>query len=392
MSHIDDAHIEAYVDGAYDVLGPELVDEIERRVREDPELAARLQAARAARSAASEILSLAAPSPGPVPPFHELQERAAATAGPREEDPRRWVRIPPIVGLGWAATVVLALGVGWFFGQNGSAPASFQAPEMDAVGRSEAEGLPADRAFAPSTFEAQAEEKAIPAAEVVADLEDLSSTTASPPPAESPVAALGVRLDEADEDRVAQRALAEAVPPAEPETVPDAGRRVAEPAARERARPGELTRTPPLASEVAGNAVAAPAQLRQSSDQIGASVTAGGFANHPLHSLALPGLTVVAVGLKEEGALSGLEILHRLPTGDTLSLRYVGLFSETPEPLGVDEARATSETMTSISAQIQGAALPRGWQQVVVRKEDRWVVARAPISEGEIRAYLMTLN
>ncbi|NNM33541.1 MAG: hypothetical protein HKO53_10770 [Gemmatimonadetes bacterium] len=387
MSHIDDARIEAYVDGAYDVLGPELVDEIERRMREEPELAERVREARAVRAAASEILGLAVPGPGAVPPFHELQERAAAGGGPEEESTRRWVRIPPVVGLGWAATVVLALGVGWFVGQNGGAPASFEAPEMEVVGGTQAEDFRADEAAeAGAPPEATAPPDALE--EAVASVEDVM-VGSDPPPSdartkstvEAPNAAAGARLEEAPEE-VARRALADAAP-GERDVVLDAD--------QERARGAELARMQ-AEGEASANAPAAAAQLRQSVDQVGAGVTAGGFADHSLHSLALPGLTVVGVGLKAEGALSGLEILHRLPTGDTLSLRYVGLFSETPEPLGVDEARASSENLASISAQIQGAALPRGWHQVVVRKEGRWVVARAPISEAEIRAYLMTLQ
>lgn len=389
MSHIDDARIEAYVDGAYDVLGPELVDEIERRMREEPELAERIREARAVRAAATEILGFAVPSPGAMPPFHELQERAAAGGGTDEERTRRWVRIPPIVGLGWAATVVLALGVGWFVGQNGMAPGSFAAPEMDVVGRSQAEGFRADEAAeAVSSPEVTAspdalEESASPVEDVIAGTDPPPSDARTKATGEAANPAGGGRLEEAPEEQAARRALADAAP-VEREVVLDADR-VREPVVEERARMR-------AAGEAVANAPPAAAQLRQPVDQVGAAVTAGGFADHSLHSLALPGLTVVGVGLKAEGALSGLEILHRLPTGDTLSLRYVGLFSETPEPLGVDEARASSEDLASISAQIQGAALPRGWHQVVVRKEGRWLVARAPISEEEIRAYLMTLQ
>ena len=389
MSHIDDARIEAYVDGAYDVLGPDLVDEIERRIREEPDLAERVRAARAVRAAASEILGLAAPSPAAAPPFHELQERAerheaardggsAGQGGSAGDGGRRWVRIPPVVGLGWAATIILALGVGWFAGQSGAQPAAFEAADRDEVGQAEAFELGARVDGDATRTEAGAgvapqPEPAVPAT-IPAD-----NVTALEEAQELPV---GVRI---------RRDLADAVPPAETEVAAEPARteRV-EGVAEERARSAR-TEVDAL-MDAAGRTAPPAAQFRQSGDALGASVPTGGFADHTLHSLALPGLTVVGVGLKEEGALTGLEILHRLPTGDTLSLRYVGLFSETREPLGVDDARASAESLASISAQIQGAALARGWHQVVVRKEGRWVVARAPISEEEIRAYLMTLN
>ena len=134
---------------------------------------------------------------------------------------------------------------------------------------------------------------------------------------------------------------------------------------------------------------AAPAQARRAIAE--PLLTTDG--DHPLHPLALPGLQVLGVSLEEAGALSGLQIDHRLPSGDTLRLTYVGLFSQASDPrvAGV-ESRLEAESLPAVSAQIQEAALPAGWRQVVVRKENRWVVARAPLTEAEIRAYLMTLN
>ncbi|MDH3223550.1 MAG: hypothetical protein OEO23_07530 [Gemmatimonadota bacterium] len=386
MSHIDDAHIEAYVDGAYDVLGPDLVDEIEERLRGDAALAERVRTARATRAAASDILALASPGPGDMPSFQELQERAAAVGGPSEVDPRRrWIGLPPIVGLGWAATVVLALGVGWFVGQNSSVEAPFARADLNEVAGPEQE-----------SFEPQARLREAPATADAAPEQDLVVEGQEAPGMVGEMESSDVVVTGQAGERAAELERFEEgveVLDLADETARDA----ATAAANLTVSPSEATARSPEAArqeaarvQVDRDAGAGLEVQRKAVDALMPSPTA--FADHELHSLALPGLEVIGVGLNEEGALSGLEVLHRLPTGDTLSLRYVGLFSQPEEPLGREEARAASETLPSIIAQIQGAALPLGWNQVVVRKEDRWVVARAPISEEEIRAYLMTLN
>ena len=158
----------------------------------------------------------------------------------------------------------------------------------------------------------------------------------------------------------------------------------AEPGARaESARRGRLDE-----SDVAKQAVDAGRYSEAIPD-----AAVGSTEEHVFHSLAVPGLEVLGVSLEDAGALSGLKILHLLPSGDTLDILYVGLFSEAADPrgAGLDESVET-ESFPTLSAQLREAALPPGWRQVVVRKENRWVVARAPISEGELRAYLMTLN
>ncbi len=385
MSHIDDAHIEAYVDGAYDVLGPELVDEIEERLRDDASLAERVREARATRAAATDILALASPDPGDLPSFQELQERAAAVGGPSEDHTRqRWIGLPPIVGLGWAATVVLALGVGWFVGQGSSGEAPFARADRNEIAAPEPESFRQQSRLreAPATAEAQEEDLVAQDQAAGGTAGGAESTAVVVTGQTGERAAELERFEEgAQVVGLADEAARDAsTTPADLPLPPAEG---AAPAAESALR--EDARVPEDRDAGAGLDV-----QRKSVDALSPSPAA--FADHELHSLALPGLEVIGVGLNEEGALSGLEVLHRLPTGDTLSLRYVGLFSQSGELLGREEARAASETLPSISAQIQAAALPPGWNQVVVRKEDRWVVARAPISEEEIRAYLMTLK
>jgi len=375
MSHIDDAKVEAYLDGAYEALTPEELAEIERRIEEDSAFAARVAEARAVRDQAAAILSLASPGEADLPPFPELQRRAAQGPG-QGRGRRRWLGIPPMVGLSWAATVVLALGVGWYVGQEAGSPGASAPPPAsisarDASSPAEVEELPATADQTLVSGAREADEMA----------------------GEDPQAAAGpLPVDEVREG-APSRQDAPAAPPDVETAAPELARTPGDDVLRDRTIDADE------------KAVAEALQTREELEAFRRSAgqpaparameapTLGLSGDHALHSLALPGLEVVGVNLDDAGTLAGLEILHRLPTGDTLSLRYVGLFSHADDPLrlGRDE-RAEEEALPSVSAQIQGAALPSGWRQVVVRKENRWLIARAPLSEAEIRAYLMTLN
>lgn len=378
MSHIDDASIEAYLDGAYEVLSQEELVEIERRLEDDAEFAARVAEARAIRDRAASILSLASPGDGDVPSFGELQRRAAMEGAGRDRG-KRFLGLPPGVGLSWAATVVLALGVGWYVGQEAGSPAA--GTRSATVSARPAAPEPEAQELAATADQTKVSEAESPEDVATGNVE---SAMAPPPTAEGAGGAAGARearpeafrADAVPERRRALDEAALADRREQPTVDADSG------AAAETMETAELdgfrrqAATPPAG---AARAMEAP--------------TLGLSGDHALHSLALPALEVIGVNLDDAGALAGLEILHRLPTGDTLSLRYVGLFSQSDDGLRLgDPKRAEEEALPSVSAQIQRAALPAGWRQVVVRKENRWLIARAPLSEAEIRAYLMTLN
>ena len=116
MSHVGEGEIQAYLDGAYDALSSDQLAEIERRLEQDPAFAELVEEERRIRDAASGILGEASPANLTPPPFEEIQRRAAARPS-GQAGRRRWVGLPPMVGMSWAATVILALGVGWFVGQ-----------------------------------------------------------------------------------------------------------------------------------------------------------------------------------------------------------------------------------------------------------------------------------
>ena len=106
MSHVDEGTLHAYLDGALEEY-PALEA---RRVRDHldtcPACRERLAAERGIRDEAASILALATPHVE-APTLEELRAyaRAAATRRPLVGRRTQW--------LGWAASLVLALGTGW---------------------------------------------------------------------------------------------------------------------------------------------------------------------------------------------------------------------------------------------------------------------------------------
>ncbi len=100
MSHVDEGALHAYLDGE---LGTEEAQSVSAHVAECPACRQRLEEERALIARASELLALAEPPARDVPPFRPGDPRPPA---------RLWwrVRLP----LAWAATVVLALGIGMY--------------------------------------------------------------------------------------------------------------------------------------------------------------------------------------------------------------------------------------------------------------------------------------
>jgi anti-sigma factor RsiW len=124
MRHVTDGELHAYLDGALDALPTERAEEIRSHLGTCPVCQERLQDGQEIRATARDLLSSTAPPEVAPPPFEELRDMvwAGSEAGaPSEEGTtvlpsRRW---KPLRGLplAWAATVVLALGVGWMGGQ-----------------------------------------------------------------------------------------------------------------------------------------------------------------------------------------------------------------------------------------------------------------------------------
>jgi len=97
MSHVDDGTLHAYLDGE---LLPVERARLEAHVAECPACRTRLEEERALVERASSLLGLAQPPERAVPPLHQLRPPRLA-----------WrLRVP----IAWAASVVLALGLGYY--------------------------------------------------------------------------------------------------------------------------------------------------------------------------------------------------------------------------------------------------------------------------------------
>ena len=102
MSHVDDGTLHAYLDGE---LSPPEARGVEAHLAQCPACRGRLDEERALITRAGELLAVAAPPDRALPPFR---------AGDVKPLTRLWwrVRLP----LAWAATVLLALGIGTYLG------------------------------------------------------------------------------------------------------------------------------------------------------------------------------------------------------------------------------------------------------------------------------------
>ena len=122
MSHVDDGTLHAYLDGE---LTPVEVGQLESHLAGCAGCRARLDEARVLIERAARLLGVAVP-PGPehaAPPLHQLRQ-----------PPPAWRRLR--VPLAWAATIVLALGLGWYGGSQRMAPPTAEkqtTPVLDAA-------------------------------------------------------------------------------------------------------------------------------------------------------------------------------------------------------------------------------------------------------------------
>lgn len=115
MPHIAEGDLHAWLDGAPSE-GSEEWQSIQHHIDSCPDCAVRLQVARNLRDDARDVLSSALPE-GSAPSFEDIRRRALGGTpgpvgvGPRSHRIRRgWLSAQR---LGWAATVMLALGAGW---------------------------------------------------------------------------------------------------------------------------------------------------------------------------------------------------------------------------------------------------------------------------------------
>ena len=150
MRHVTDGELHAYLDGALDTLPRERGEEVREHLSTCSVCRERLHDETESRNRAQAILDSAVPDELSLPSFEDLKRRAQAVeevGGVSEEEkgPRR--HRGPLTGfpLAWAATVVLALGVGWMGGliwTSVPAPARSDSVAVAGAGEEEDDRIP----------------------------------------------------------------------------------------------------------------------------------------------------------------------------------------------------------------------------------------------------------
>jgi len=383
MRHITDGELHAYLDGALDHLPDGRGEEVREHLSSCPVCEERLEDERRVRTGAQDLLAQGAPEMADFPPFEEIRARAEALENPAGSgdgggSPDKGRRTP-VTGmpLAWAATVVLAMGVGWMGGEvwrqlpNGAeAPFSGEAtPALPAAVNSESrlESRVPDSVL----------EEAVP--------ESLLRQTDPRP------SALGEGGPEGWNE--VPEVAAEDFPGNKEATGAVAGDSPRSSAALLEGRTGLADATPfeaePEKSVPPTRSLGLPSAAPELMEPDNLS---------PDHSLAVPGLKLLSVEWEEwiPGEQS-LRIRQLLPMGDTLELRYLNML------MGTDPSartRASEERDAGMgdpaihppAPQVLEASLPPGWRQVVMRKGRMWLVARAPIPEDQLRALLRSLR
>ena len=113
MWHVADGDLHAYLDGALEFYPPRQAKRIREHMERCSECRRRLEEDSLLAGSARALLAEASPAQVVAPPLEELRRRADVGVVVVEEMRHRsWSR----VGWAWAATVVMALGIGWGVG------------------------------------------------------------------------------------------------------------------------------------------------------------------------------------------------------------------------------------------------------------------------------------
>ncbi len=409
MSHLADGDFHAYLDGALDAYAPAEAERIRAHLESCPECARRLEQERELRGQAASILDAADPGSVPLASLQELEARAEATTPGRDTDRQTrpsW-RSPSMIGMGWAASIALALWAGYSvkdFAPNPAArgpvvleparpvnavSANEQATEREDQA-AEAPALELDRAndglvrdaFQKRAAGAGAAGEAAPESDPDLKLGDalrqdvaaVKVTEAAGRQAEEPEAAAQQDSNEARlrRDRLAREAVS---PPAVPprlllDSIEVTG-------ARREAR-SEL-------AAVSGAVVVAPTDVALQ------EIAVRGVSSSISRSVApavIPELEIRREDLEELPGLGrAMYVVQGLPNGDPLELWSFPVADPTAEASAANEEARLERLTTHFEA-----SLPRGWSMVVLMRPAGFVVARAPLSETELHALLESLR
>lgn len=422
MQHVDEGDLHAWLDGALDQLGDGRAAQVREHLRTCAACREALVAEETMRARADQVLALAVPKSIDAPPFETLVARARAlqpTVAPAQRS-----RLSRVTRMGWAASVVIALGAGWMARtlELGSEPADrvASAPVSEVVqpaapSADPTVAAPSDAVVAAGPRSAEmagagpagptsaaqpvrqnvatppvvasgagqsvqrraAEEAVAPEKSVVAQLDSALERNA-PPAAPAPVP---VVKEPAPAPQVAteQRTTATSANLAEPART--TGRTVLvsrRPRAGEIAASSAVPRSSGLGIQGGRDTTSVPGLFAQGGvGSAGASrveVSTDADIDEAV-DLIVPDLPVLRVEWTEVSpGRPGLRVLQRLAPGDTLEVRFVR------------SGGAAADAAADPLAAVVGVPLRAGWSQVVRVHRDGWLVARAPLKVEELEA------
>jgi len=315
MSHVAEGDLHAYLDGALSLYPEGEADRIREHLDQCAECARRLRDAEDLREKATTVLARTDPSAVDVPPFEEVRRMAKVNDRSSAFRASKWSS-----SLGWAASIVLALGTGWLLGRS---PEAVLRPSvvLQPSANSGEEFLPEDDAISasvPATAERQDRVEIGRSAEPAAEAEEI-------------VAERERDVDLADRAAVAENRAAAPVPLEVPvETLNVAGER---------------------AAAAMFEDVAADADVAASARSIEALLPA---------NLLVPGLPVLGIRWAELApGVEGLVVRQRLVQDTTtLELRFVGLNGNVPD---VELPRLLGPVPEGVRQSVRALAGGVGW-------------------------------
>jgi len=124
MQHLDEGTLQAWLDRPRSGLDPSEVAEIERHLASCDVCASRLSALQASDDRARSLLSVGRDAVVAAPPYQRIAERAAGSRRRRRAQKR-------LTAMAWAASIVVAIGVGWLTNDLYRTGAELEAPRRE---------------------------------------------------------------------------------------------------------------------------------------------------------------------------------------------------------------------------------------------------------------------
>jgi hypothetical protein len=110
MSHVDEGQLHAYLDGQLEYADRSARERLETHVAECGDCAALLEEARAIHARAAGVMGDSEPAPVSVPSFDDVLHRASQ----QQTRPASLRSLRRTRSLAWAASIVVAVAVGWY--------------------------------------------------------------------------------------------------------------------------------------------------------------------------------------------------------------------------------------------------------------------------------------